>query len=179
MTEWLAYPVFLASGISICGLTTMAVRNHDATQPRSLSELAAAEQRLLVRFRGILLVCGSLFAVTIYGYVPRTTIEPLVVLAGALMVCGELTAAILPARHKTLTLHTIMAQVMALGMLGLAIAFLWDLRDVYRIVDMFLVILMACTAALTFLDKRRFIIHELIFIFASHISIMLAVLGVH
>lgn len=72
MVIWTFYAAFLATLVSIVGLSRMAIKEHDKLQPRTLSELAAAQEPLLNHFRKILWVCGTLFAITVYGYlVPR------------------------------------------------------------------------------------------------------------
>jgi hypothetical protein len=178
MTHWTFYPVFVATIVSIFGLTRLALRNHDPAYPRTLSQLAAAEQALLVRFRSILLFCGVLFATTVFGFiVPRVDYAWLVALFGALMIGGELLAAVVPARGNTVRVHSSAAQVMAIGMLGLPFLFWFGLPGVYSSLELALGLAMSLLAVLTLVDKRRFVAYELVFIFASHFSILIAALA--
>jgi hypothetical protein len=169
----------LATVLSVVSLTRIAIQNHDASKPRTLSELAASEEQLLVRFRKILVVCGSLFAITIYGYLVGE-VEHLALLASAwsLTYLGELALAALPAKGKTLKLHTLCAQAMAFGMFLMACAFWLDLDGSIHAIEGLFALAMAGCAALTILDKRRFIFYELPFLFLSHTSIVLAVIAV-
>jgi hypothetical protein len=176
MNLWF-YPASIATGISIVGLTYIAVKGYDAERPRSLSELAASEQRTLRNFRYVLLICGPLFGMTTSGFImPQVDHPALVGLFGAFMVGGEMLAAIIPARNRTLLAHTILAQVMGVGMLGLAFMFATGL-EVYHVAEWVLTVLMGIAGVLTFLDVRRYLVYELIFIFSSHITIVLAALA--
>ena len=172
------YPVFIATLVSIVGLSRLAIREHDHSSPHTLSELAAAEQSLLVHFRNILIFCGVLFAITLFGFVtPRIAYGLWTGVFGILMVIGELSVSVMPARDKTKLAHTIMAQVMAVGMLGLAVIFWFSLHGGYADIEAALVSLMCITGLLTYFDKRHFILHELLFIFASHFSIVTAAIA--
>jgi hypothetical protein len=177
MTNWTFYPIFIATLVSITGLTIIAARGHDKERPRTLSELAAAEQELFEHFRYVLLFCGALFAITVFGFiVPGVSHPILVVVFGTLMIGGEMLAAIIPARNKTTTIHNIMAQIMAVGMLGLACAF-WASLQRHSIFEGALTLLMCGLAVSTLLDKKRYLIYELGFIFSSHFSILVAAIA--
>jgi hypothetical protein len=178
MPNWTFYPAFVATVVSIIGLSRLAVKEHDQQSPRTLSELAAAEQRLLVHFRNILVFCGLLFAVTVFWFIaPRTANTAWVILAGSLMTVGELLASVVPARDKTRAVHTVMAQVMAVGMLGLALSFCIDLGGSYSLIELALMVAMCILGLFTWIDKKRFILYELGFIFSSHISILIAAIA--
>lgn len=176
MTAWTFYPVFIASAASVIGLTHIALAKINP-KPRTLSELAAAEQTLLARFRNVLLFCGVLFAVTVFGFiVPRSAAQVVVAIFGVLMIGGELLAAVIPARHKTTLVHNFVAQIMALGMLGLAFSF-WFSLPRYNFAEMLLAIGMCVAGGLTLLDKKRYLQYELMFIYASHCTVLLAALA--
>ena len=83
----------------------------------------------------------------------------------------------LPARSRTRIIHNVMAQVMCTGMLGLAVLFACSAAGLYRWLEIASVLCMAVFGGLTFLDKPRFIMYELAFIFTSHGSIILAALA--
>jgi hypothetical protein len=179
MTDWTFYPAFLATIVSIIGLSRIAVKYHDKDRPRSLSELGASEQLLLVHFRNILLFCGSLFAITVLGFIaPRAPHTDWVIFFGSLMVGGELLAAIIPARKDTIVTHNILAYTMAVGMLGLAIIFWIDVSP-DSLLALLLAIGMSALGTLTMLDKTRFLFYELGFVFASHFSILIAAIALH
>ena len=174
--SWTFYPAFLAILISGVGLTYIAVTNHDSGSPRTLSELAAAESILLQKFQIILTICGLMFACTVLGFIaPNIERGNLVVVFGVLMVGGELFLALLPARDKTTTLHEVAAQIMAVGMFGLTVLFAIGSNHANRAFELLLLVMMVAATLLTFADKKRYIAYELCFIYASHVSILIAV----
>jgi len=177
---WPVYLSLLATIISITGLTLIAYQEHDHEQPRTLSELAAAQDHLLRRFRIILWVCGTLFAIVMYGYVvPHSTLPPLVFIAWTMVIVGELLVSFLPAREKTRRSHEISAQCMALGMGTSAFLFLADLRGAYLVMGMSIAFAMALLAGATMLNPRRFIFYELPFLYLSHASIVVMALSLN
>ena len=93
------------------------------------------------------------------------------------MIGGELLASLIPGRKKTNFIHTAMAQIMALGMLGLAFLFWFSTEGVYHWIEMALVVLMCSLGMLTWLDKKNFIFYELGFIFCSHFTILVDVIA--
>lgn len=177
--SWTFYPAFLATGISIIGLSRIAYTHHDKNQPRTLSQLAVAEQKLLYSFRNILIICGLLFAVTFYRFIlPRTSGQLLAFSVGTLLFAGELLTAVLPAQGNVLRLHEATSRVMAFGMLSLGFAFCIKTAGIYSVIELIFTFGMAALGLLTFLDKQRFIFYELPFIFTSHFSILVAALAV-
>jgi hypothetical protein len=73
------YPVFVATIVSVGGRSRIAIKEHRSEHPRTLSALVAAKESLLLRFRNILLFCGVLFAVTVFGFIvpsSSTSITP-------------------------------------------------------------------------------------------------------
>lgn len=179
MLSWTLYPVFVGTVVSIAGLSQIALKKPTTgTIPRTLSELAAAEEQLLRHFRNILVFCGTLFAITLFGFiVPRIHHAPLVTLFGALMIGGELLAAVIPARGRTVATHLLLAQSMAIGMFGLGVLFALNLTGTFSALATALVVSMFVFALLTVIDKRHYVVFELAFIFASHFSIILAALA--
>ncbi|HSX05104.1 MAG TPA: hypothetical protein VLF69_01400 [Candidatus Saccharimonadales bacterium] len=178
MPAWTFYPVFVGTIVSMAGLGRIAVTTHDAAAPKALSELAAAEERLLARFRNILLLCGTLFAITVFGFiVPRLAHGSLVAVFGALMIGGELLAAVVPFRGKTLRPHLLLAHTMGIGMLGLGVSFWVALGGHFAALEAILALSMAACALLTVVDKQHYIVYELAFIFSSHLSIVIAALA--
>jgi hypothetical protein len=162
---------------SVVSLTKIAVSTHASTAPKSLSERAALEEALLIRFRKTLLICSSLFAVAVYVFIaPAAEHTWWIVGAWTLEYAGVVVAALLPARGKTLYLHVVAAQCMGVGMLLLAFVFWKNATGIGSAVALALALSMALFAALTYVDKRRFIFHELVFIYLSHFTIVLAAL---
>lgn len=175
---FLAYPAFLAAIISIIGLGRIAYAEHDRTQPRTLSELAAAQDHLLRKFQKILWLCGTLFAITMYGLlIPRTSYALPITLGWSLEYICEILAGFIPAHGNTLRLHDLLARGMSAGMLILAYAFCWSTDGAYASTEIGIAIAMSIAATLTFIDKKRFLLYELAFIFLSHISILVALLA--
>jgi hypothetical protein len=176
--SWTLYPAFLATLISIFCLSRLAQNEYNRTIPQTLSELAAAEQSLLVRFRNILFVCGVLFAITVFGFIAvRAEQTGWIIVFGSLMVGGELLASLVPARDRLVTTHNVLAHIMAIGMLGLAVAFTIVLTGIFAVAEIVFVGLMGMFGVLSILDKRRYIVYELAFIFSSHVSILIAAIA--
>jgi hypothetical protein len=172
MLNWAFYPVFVGVIVSVIGLSRIARKERGATVV-TLSELAAAEEALLKRFRNILMFCGVLFAITLFGFiVPRTSSAVLVF--GVLMIGGELLAAVILARGKTSRTHLVLAEIMAVGMLGLGVSFALVLTGGFSVLEVALTIGMVVSALLTVVNKKRYISHELAFIFSSHFSVLAA-----
>lgn len=177
MPGWTFYPVFIGTIVSIVSLTRIAIQ-HRTNAPITLSELVAAEEALLRRFRNILLFCGVLFAITLFGFiVPRTNYLVPVILFGVLMIGGNLIAAVIPARAATAFAHLLFAQGMAIGMWGLGLTFAIALPGLFSALAFILAFSMTVFALLTLLDKKHYLRYELAFIFSSHLSILVAAIA--
>lgn len=175
--HWAVLVSLLATIISIATLTFLAYKEHDRNRPRTLSELAAAQDHLLRRFRIILWLCGTLFAVVMYGYViPKSALPMPLFIAWSIVIIGEFLVSFLPAKEKTQHAHEISAQCMAFGMAAAALVFLADLTGAYWVIGVSIAFSMALLAAATFVDPRRFIFYELLFLYLSHASIVLTAL---
>ncbi|TAH33475.1 hypothetical protein EYC59_05080 [Candidatus Saccharibacteria bacterium] len=162
---------------SIIILTRIAVSTHSRTAPKSLSERAALEQTLLLRFRNTLLLCSTLFAVAVYFFIAPAAPYPwFIVGAWTLEYVGVIIAAILPAKGKTFYPHVAAAQSMGAGMLLLAFAFWKNTTGVGSALELGLALAMTIFAVLIYTDKCRYIFHELAFIYLSHFTIVLAAL---
>jgi hypothetical protein len=179
MSQWAFYPVIGGTIISICSLSYLAWKEHVVENPRTLSQLAADKHHILRYFRLTLLTCGPLFAVTTYGFIlPVFKYRLALVVTSALMFVPELLVAIFPARGKTKTLHDSLGTIMGFGMFSLAITFAAGLRSGYRYIEIVLICLMAAVAIGTLIDKKRYLLYELPFIYLSHISIVIAALAI-
>lgn len=172
------YAAFLGTLGSIISLSYIAVTEHDRENPKTFSELVAAERHLLLRFRWISIVCSTLLAVTVYWYiVPRNEYGLLQSLAWSLEYFAGILMLAFPARDKFLTIHTTCAQAMAVGMLSLAYLFLPALTGAYFILGLLCALAMTLFGFAAIIDKKRFILHELAFNFISHVTICIAALG--
>lgn len=174
------YSAFAGATISVFSLTRFAVSLRHKLRGRTISEVATLEQRSLSQFRLILLLCGILFAVTLFGFiVPNTPNKLLVFVASVAIIGGELLAGIIPAHKSTVKIHEALAGIMGLGMLAFPYIFWGDLTGMFKGLEAFLAIAMTLAVILMFTDrsKKLFVTYELSFIFASHISIVLAALA--
>ena len=177
MTNWTFYPVFIATAVSTVGLSRIAAREQGKERPKTLSELATAEQSVLTRFRNILLFCGVFFAITVFGFIVPSVTHPIeVAIFGGLMIGGELLAALIPAHSKSITIHNLLAQTMGLGMLGLAFIF-WASLIKYSLFELAFTVVMCVLLALMVLDKKHYLTYELGFIFSSHFTILIAAIA--
>jgi len=178
MPNWTFYPVFIGTIISVIGLSRIALMESGNNAPNTLSELAAAEDALLGRFRNILIICGVLFAITLFGFIaPQVGHVAFVLFFGILMIGGELLASVIPARGNTAGTHLFLSKIMAIGMLGLGILFSVSLPGVFLVLAVTLTIAMIAFGLLTLLDKKHYLVYELAFIFASHFSVVVAALA--
>lgn len=175
MTSWAFFISLVATLISVTSLTRIAYLEHDRMQPRTLSELAAAEDHLLRRFRNILLLCGTLFAIAMYAFiVPKVSSAIWVFVAWTASYTSNMLLAVIPARGKTQWVHTVIARIMGGGMLALAYLFWQHLPTPYATLELPITIAMSALALMTIIDVRRFVFYELPFLYLSHISIVIA-----
>ena len=162
---------------SVYNLTKIATTTHSPLALKSLSERATLEALLLTRFRNTLLICSSLFAASIYFFIaPSANLGLWIVGAWTLEYVGVIVAAYLPAKGKTFYLHLAGAQAMGLGMLLLAFAFWKNYKGIGSNIELTISATMFILALLTLFDKRRYIFHELGFIYLNHLSIVVAAL---
>lgn len=175
MTIWAFYPAFLATVISIAGWTYMAANEHNHASPRALSELGAARRETLAYFRTILWLCGGLFGITMYFFViPRIEYRPYHALAWSMTLIGEVLLGVYPAMGKTKRLHDILAMIMGAGMLAMAYLFWMSFSGITQHIELGIAVTMSILAVLTIRKFKNFIMYELLFIFLSHISILVA-----
>jgi len=175
MHSWTFYPAFLATFLSVSNLSFLVHREHDYGKQRTLSQLAADKPKSLLYFRIVLWACGTLFAVSMYFYIiPRITYGLPQAAAWSLTYFSELALSIFPSSGKTKQLHDFLAVAMGVGMAASAYLFAFSLTKGYMATEMVIASVMTVLAALTIMDKKRFIFYELPFIFLAHTSILIA-----
>ena len=107
------YPVFLGTIGSIVAHSYLAISKHNHENPKTLSELAAAERHLLIRFRWTVLSFSTLLGITVYWFIaPRNSYGIVQSLAWSLEYLGGFFMAVIPARDRLLRLHNGFAQAM-------------------------------------------------------------------
>lgn len=167
----------LATLGSVFNLTKISVKTHATDAPKSLSERATLAEDLLLRFRKTLFIYTTLFAIAIYCFVaPGNKNTWWIVAAWTVTYSSIIAVAILPASGKTFRPHLWAAQVMGIGMLWLAYTFWKSYSGVGSTVELVLAIAMTVLAVLTYADSRRYIFHELGFIYLNHLTILVAAL---
>jgi hypothetical protein len=180
MQNWMFYPVFLGTAISIISLSRFALTQRVHLRTRTLSELATIEQQLLVRFRNILVFCGILFAITMFGFItPRTSHQLLTFIGCLAVVAGVILSGLVPAHKNTIKIHEALAGMMAIGMLSLPYLFALSFGGGYARVELVFGVGMTLLALLMGIDrnKKYFVAFELLFIFSSHLSIAIGALA--
>jgi hypothetical protein len=179
--SWTFYPVFFGTAISIASLTHFAITQRGNLKTRTLSELAVTEQKLLVRFRNILLFCGSLFAISMFGFIVPRVPHPLPTLILSIaIITGELLAGVIPAHASKIgKLHEYLAALMGYSMLVLPYLLWFSFSGSYKLSEALLAVFMTVLGGLMLRDtyRRNFVAYELLFIFSSHISIVVAALA--
>ena len=173
----LTYPAFLATFLSMVGLTYLAWREHNPEKPRTLSELAASNRRLVNYFRIVLWVCGTLFAITMFSYIVPKVIYGFYQLVAWVIYYGcEILLGIFPARGTIeRLLHNIFSYTMGSAMLATTFLFAIEFHGIFAIIESILTIIIAVLGTLAIFDRKRFIFYELPFIFLSHASIITAI----
>jgi hypothetical protein len=178
MQPWAFYPAFLGTFISLIGWCYLAVREHDRLNPLTLSEVAATRPDTLQYFRIVLWTCGPLFALTMYFFVvPRIAHGEAIAIAWSLALFGEIVLGIFPASGKTFRLHSVLGIVMAFSMLLLTYAFWWAVPGILKHVEMILALCMSLLIILFTVNRKNILFHELLFIFMSHFSILVATIA--
>lgn len=173
MPSWTFYPVFIGTTVSIIGLSHFGLTQRHNLKTRTLSELATTEEKLLLRFRNILLFCGPFFAVSMFAFIVPRAPHPAPTLVLSLgIITGEMLVGVIPARKNTRKIHESLAGLMAVTMLAMPYVLWFSLNGVYRLAETILAIFMTVLAGLLLSDtyRKNFVANELLFIFASHIS---------
>ena len=140
----------------------------------TLSELGT--RRNARYFRLVLWICGPLFGITIVYYLtPKITDLWITFSLIAVVICEIFTGIFLPRSRTGIVLHGIaaygMAVCMLLGAVGLALSvpsFAW-------IVWVLTGVMLVCATMAT-MKHGKFLFYELMFIFLSHASIVVACL---
>jgi len=175
--NWAFYTSVLATLVMMAGFGHIIIEEHDWRQPRTLSELAAAQDHLLRRFRYVLWVGLTLLSLVMYLHIiPRSTLSGLLFFAWTLAAVGCLLLSVLPAKGRTRGSHEASAKLMASGLGGVAFLFLADLRGGYFVAGLVVAVIMTLLAWATVLDPRRFLVYEWPFLHLSNIAIIIMVL---
>jgi hypothetical protein len=178
MAPWTFYPAFLGTVISIVGWTYLGWRKHDASMPRNLSQIGAEHSRTLLYYRTVLWVCGPMFAITVYLIIlPRIDAKLLLALCFSGVVIPEMLVGVFPARGRSLNVHNTFAILMGLCMGLLTLLFSYALDGVYHHILSAIVAIMFAIAAMILFDPRRHLYYELLYLFLSHISILVAAIA--
>ena len=170
------YSAFLGTFLSMTLLTYLVWKEHNPELPRTLSQLAAQNRKLVNWFRTVLWVCGTLFAITMFWHViPGVRYHTAQLIAWSIYYACELLLALFPARGTIeKLLHNFFSYTMGIAMLVTAFLFTFNLTGCYRSIEIGITAIMTILAALTYFDKKRFIFYELPFIYLSHLSILVA-----
>lgn len=174
------YSAFLGTFLSVTLLSYLAWKEHNPQLPRTLSKLAAQNRELINWFRAVLWTCGTLFAVTMFFHViPAVQHQNTLLITWTVYYVCELLLALFPARGTIENLlHTIFSYAMSAAMFITAVLFSISLSGIYKDIEIGITIAMLMFAMLTYLDKKRFIFYELLFIYSSHISILVAAIAI-
>lgn len=177
---WTFYPALIGTFLSVTGLSYLAWREHKPTHPLTLSQLAAKSRELQLYFRIVLWVCGTLFAITVFFFInPRLANSVLQTIAFVLVFVPELLLGFFHAKGDIeLLLHDVLSRVMGFGMWATALMFTINLSGTYSQIEAFLTVILSILAILTIVDRKKFLLYELPFIFTSHVSILVAALAV-
>jgi hypothetical protein len=170
----------LGVGLSTLLVLSFAIRESKVERRRTLSELAARNEKTVKDFRIILWTCGTLISVMMYGLViPNTEASRLVFLFYSAAYISEIALAVVPARKGLQGLfHNIFAYTMGLGMLSLAFVFGATLTGAYGTAQYVLCGLMVVLMSCALIFSKHFLLFELPFIFTSHVTLVIAAIYV-
>lgn len=180
MDSWAFYPAFIGTLLSITGWGYLVWTEYDSKHTYTLSELAANKKHTLTYFRIVLWVCGVLFTITTLLFiVPRIEYDWLLSIVWVFTLLCEVLVGVFPPKGKRLTrIHTGFANIMVVGMLVTTSIFTMDLQGGYSIAEAAIAILMMVLIVLATINREKFLHYELTYIFLSHISILIAAVGV-
>lgn len=175
------YTAFMGTILSMTLLSYLAWKEHNPDSPRTLSQLAAQNKRLVWWFRIALWTCGTLFAITMYGLIiPTSKNHTALFIAWTVYYTCELLLALFPARGTIEKyLHNVFSYSMGGAMLVVAFLFAADFSGIPQFIEASITLTMVLLGCLTYIDKKRFIFYELPFIYLSHISILVAAIALH
>lgn len=178
---WTFYPIFIGTVISICSWLYFVRREHDPLHPLTLSELGAARPDTLRYYRATLWICDPLFAITMFLYIaPRSSHRLLLTILWSMTFAAVALTGIFPARGKLVSLHDFISLIMGLGMLAIGLVFTWNLHGISRLVEAFLSAVLAYMIGLVaffYYHRRQLIHYELILIFSSHLTMVVAAIA--
>lgn len=137
--------------------------------------MAAASPRGLLVFRLILFPCSVLFGLTLLLYVAPRSHTSAGISAAALVMClSEIVLGILPATYGWIRrAHSIFAYLMGVAMFVLAVLFAQIQSGLVGWAEYTLAVVMALLFVAMMVNRPRFIIYELAYIYLSHLSIVL------
>ena len=179
MTELTFLAAFIGTVISVIFLTSLAWREHHPGSPRSFSTLVSQRKELVKQFRIASAVVSTLFTISIFFFiVPKVQYGGALFFAWALCYVSELLVSIFPERGTIeKQLHSVFAYVMALCMILTTVIFIFSFSGAVRMLEIGILICGLIFAVLARIDRKRFIIYELLFIFMSHASILVALVA--
>lgn len=175
MNEWSLYPAVVGTLLSILLWTRFVAREYDEKHPMTLSELGT--RRNAQYFRLVLWTCGPLFGLTIIYYLsPKITDAWVIFTLIAVVICEIFTGIFLPRSKRDVILHGIAAYGMAICMLVGAAGLALSVPNSAWIVWILTGAMLACAIMAT-MKHGKFLLYELMFIFLSHASIVVACLA--
>lgn len=175
----LIYSALLGVAISSFGVSYLVQKELDLENPKTLSQLVAQKQSDLMIFRATIFFGGSLIAFAVFFFiVPKIEYSLSIAISFAVVYLSELLLSIFPDNNSdifTPNLHRVFGYSMALGMLITATMLSFGLDGTAAHIEVMLVILMLALSLGGILHRKRFIFYELLFIFTSHISVLVAI----
>jgi hypothetical protein len=173
------YAAFLATFLAITILTFLAWREHNPELPRSFSGIAAQTKRLVNWFRVVTVVVSTLFAITMYFFIiPKIPYGTALFVVWTIGYVSDQLLALFPERGTIeRQLHSFFAYTLAATFLMISVIFVFSFSGGFRVLQIGTLVGMLILAALTRLDKKRFIFYELAFIYLSHFSILVAAIA--
>ncbi len=170
----------LGTIISIVGFSRLAIRNYVFGSGKTLSELAAKDNKTLRNHGIILWVCASLFTFSVFQLiVPNLEAGFWLGIAWIIGISCELLLPFIPASSGlTKRIHNFLAFSMVSGMALVTFLFSIYLNGLYAIGEIIIFILMFIVGITALKLRKHFIYFQLPYIYLSNLSVIVAVLGV-
>ena len=179
MQPFAFYPVFFGTILSIVSLSLLTRREYQSGKSVTLSHLGGSHKKALQQFRAILWVCGTLFSMTVLFFIsPRINSRVMLIVWTMTYFCEIMLGAIPDHKGWRQILHKIFAYGMGLGFLIAAVFFSIKFDGVYGAASWIILLGMLIAVITTIFDRKRFLLYELIYIYLSHIGIVIATLAV-
>lgn len=176
MPSFFFYTAFIGMFFSVFTTAVLVHRGRKIENMRTLSEIAASSARKLLFFRVGIITSASLFTLTVTWFiVPQVRLGVLQEIAYLANFTSVVLLTLVPAgKGRAHKVHVFFAYSMAVSMIASGILFALNSAGGFRAVELGLTTLLVLAGVCTFMDRKRFVWYELIFIHVSHTTVLVS-----